>query len=162
MFVSCVYMLCCPVFAEAFSTSWSLIQRSPIPCLIRSRNPKPCTGYPVTQYVSCLSSTDINICWCSEIHTENAHFRAKVCSTCVMYDILLDLTIIVIIETRCSKTIHHRLSTELQQETTLCKCDWIKYKIYWTEFLHFIILCETYSMSRKSSDIGKLVTRQNM
>jgi hypothetical protein len=34
MFVSCVYMLCCPVYVEVSATSWSLIQRSPIVCLI--------------------------------------------------------------------------------------------------------------------------------
>jgi hypothetical protein len=33
MFVSCVYMLCCPVWVEASVTGWSLVQRSPTVCL---------------------------------------------------------------------------------------------------------------------------------
>jgi hypothetical protein len=41
MFVSCVYMLCCPVSVEAFAANWSLAQRSPIPCLIRFTTPPP-------------------------------------------------------------------------------------------------------------------------
>jgi hypothetical protein len=40
MFVSCVRMSCCPVSIEAFAMSWSLVQRSPTPCLIRFRNPE--------------------------------------------------------------------------------------------------------------------------
>jgi hypothetical protein len=34
MFVSCVYMLCCPVYVEASATGWSLIQRSTTMCLV--------------------------------------------------------------------------------------------------------------------------------
>jgi hypothetical protein len=34
MFVSCVYMLCCPVQVEISATGWSLVQRSPTMCLI--------------------------------------------------------------------------------------------------------------------------------
>jgi hypothetical protein len=34
MFVSCVYMLCCPVWVEVSATGWSLVQRSPTICLI--------------------------------------------------------------------------------------------------------------------------------
>jgi hypothetical protein len=33
MFVSSVYVLCCPVYVEAFETGWSLVQRSPTACL---------------------------------------------------------------------------------------------------------------------------------
>jgi hypothetical protein len=34
VFVSCIYMLCCPVYVEASATGWSLVQRSPTVCLI--------------------------------------------------------------------------------------------------------------------------------
>jgi hypothetical protein len=34
MFVSCVYMLCCPVQVEVTATGWSLVQRRPTVCLI--------------------------------------------------------------------------------------------------------------------------------
>jgi hypothetical protein len=34
MFVSCVYMLCCPVWVEASATCWPLVQWSPIVCQI--------------------------------------------------------------------------------------------------------------------------------
>jgi hypothetical protein len=34
IFVTCVYMLCCPVYVEAYATGWSLVQRSPTVCLI--------------------------------------------------------------------------------------------------------------------------------
>jgi hypothetical protein len=39
-YLSLVFMLCCPVSVEAFSTSWSFVQRSPTPCLTRFRNQK--------------------------------------------------------------------------------------------------------------------------
>jgi hypothetical protein len=41
MFVSCVYVLGCPLLVEAFATRWSLVQRSSVPCLIRFRPPPP-------------------------------------------------------------------------------------------------------------------------
>jgi hypothetical protein len=34
MFVSSVYMLCCPVWVEVSATGWSLVQTSPTVCLI--------------------------------------------------------------------------------------------------------------------------------
>jgi hypothetical protein len=40
VFVCCVYILCCLLSVEAFTTSRSVIQRSPTLCLIRFRNPK--------------------------------------------------------------------------------------------------------------------------
>jgi hypothetical protein len=41
MFVSCVYMLCCPLYVEVSATGWSLVQRSPTVCLVCDhRNPE--------------------------------------------------------------------------------------------------------------------------
>jgi hypothetical protein len=40
MFVSCVYMLCCPVYVEASATGWSLVQRSPTKYLNKITKPQ--------------------------------------------------------------------------------------------------------------------------
>jgi hypothetical protein len=45
MFVSCVYMLCCPVCVEAFATGWLLVQRSPTVCLNKITKPQ-CVRWP--------------------------------------------------------------------------------------------------------------------
>jgi hypothetical protein len=56
-FVSCVYMLCCPVQVEASATDWSLVQRSPTVCLIICVIKKPQKGpyVPVGNYKKIIS-----------------------------------------------------------------------------------------------------------
>jgi hypothetical protein len=70
MLVSCVYMVCCPVWVEASAMGCSLIQRRPIVCLIvrlrnlNKRRPRPdlgCSTIGRKEWRKCMILDDVLI-----------------------------------------------------------------------------------------------------